>query len=52
MPFFMSLQINGLILRNFMLDSSASTNIMTLEVMNQLALQITRPYRNVKAMGC
>jgi hypothetical protein len=46
----MSLQINGLILRNCMLDSCASTNIMTLEVMNQLGLQITRPYRNVKAM--
>jgi hypothetical protein len=50
MPFFMSLQINGLISRNCMLDLGASTNIMTLEVMNQLGLQITRPYRNVKAM--
>jgi hypothetical protein len=38
MPFFMSLQINGLILRNCMLDLGASTNIMTLEVMNQLGL--------------
>jgi hypothetical protein len=38
MPFFMSLQINGLILRNCMLDSSASTNILTLEVMNQFCL--------------
>ena len=33
-----------------MLDSRASNNIMTLEVMNQLGLQITRPYRNVRAM--
>jgi hypothetical protein len=50
MPFYMTLQIKGLLLRNHMLDSGASNNIMTLEVMNQLGLQITRTYRNVRAM--
>jgi hypothetical protein len=27
-----------------------STNVMTLEVMNELGLTISRPYRNVQAM--
>lgn len=30
-----------------MLDSIAYTNVMPLKVMNQLDLQITRPYKNV-----
>jgi hypothetical protein len=30
-----------------MLDSGASTNVMTLKVMKQLGLEITRPYGNV-----
>jgi hypothetical protein len=34
MPFYMTLQINGLLSRDCMLDSRASNNIMTLEVMN------------------
>jgi hypothetical protein len=50
MSFYMTLQINDLLLRNCMLDSGASNNIMTLEVMNQLGLQITRLYRNVRDM--
>jgi hypothetical protein len=33
-----------------MLDSGASTNVMTLKVMNQLGLKTTCPYRNVCAM--
>jgi hypothetical protein len=31
-----------------MLDSGASTNVTTLEVMNELGLTISRPYRNVQ----
>jgi hypothetical protein len=33
-----------------MLDSGASTNVMTLEIMHELGLQITKPYRNVQEM--
>jgi hypothetical protein len=33
-----------------MLDSGASTNVMTLEIMNELGLKISKPYRNVQAM--
>jgi hypothetical protein len=46
-PFFITLVINDLLLHNCMLDSGASTNVMSLKVMNQLGLKITRPYRNV-----
>jgi len=48
--FYSSLMVNGLILRNCMLDYGASNNIITLEVMHELGLQITRPYRNVQAV--
>ena len=50
MPFYCSLMVNGFILRNFMLDYGASSNIMTLEVMRELGLQITRPCQNVQAV--
>jgi hypothetical protein len=33
-----------------MLDSGAYSNVMTLEIMHELGLQITKPYRNVQAM--
>jgi hypothetical protein len=33
-----------------MLDSGASNNIITLEVMRELGLQITKPCRNVQAV--
>jgi hypothetical protein len=46
-PFFISLVVNDLLLHNCMLDSRASANVMSLKVMNQLGLKITRPYRNV-----
>jgi hypothetical protein len=46
-PFFNSLAMNGLWLCNCMLDSGASANVMTLKVMKQLGLEITRPYGNV-----
>jgi len=49
-PFYISLLINGLLLRNCMLDAKTSTNVMTLEMMNELLLQITKPYKNVQAI--
>jgi hypothetical protein len=39
--------MNGLRLNNCMLDSGASTNVMSLKVMEQLGLKTTRPYGNV-----
>ena len=33
-----------------MLDSGASSNVMTIKVMEQLNLRVTRPYHNVCAM--
>jgi hypothetical protein len=45
--FFMTLLINNKCLNNCMLDSGASANMMSLKVMEQLGLQVTRPYRNV-----
>jgi hypothetical protein len=46
-PFFISLVVNDLLLHNCMLDFGVSANVMSLKVMNQLGLKITRPYRNV-----
>jgi hypothetical protein len=46
-PFFITLVVNDLLLHNCMLDSGDSANVMSLKVMNQLGLNITRPYRNV-----
>jgi hypothetical protein len=39
--------MNGLRLNNYMLDSRASTNVISLKVMKQLGLKKTRPYGNV-----
>ena len=44
-PFYVSLVIHALMLHNCMLDSRASHNLMPLSVMEQLGLQITRPYK-------
>jgi hypothetical protein len=49
-PFYISLLANGLLLHNCILDSGASTSIITLEVMNKLVLTISRPYRNVQSI--
>jgi hypothetical protein len=46
-PFFMTLLINNKCLNNYMLDSGAGANMMSLKVMEQLGLKVTRPYRNV-----
>lgn len=45
-PILLSLVVNDLILHNCVLDYGALANVMPLKVMNQLELQITRPYRN------
>jgi hypothetical protein len=46
-PFYISLGMNGLRLNNCMLDSGASTNVISLKVMKKLGLKTTRPYGNV-----
>lgn len=49
-PFFVSMLESDLCLHNCMYESSASSNVITKKVMNQLNLKVTRPYRNVCAM--
>jgi hypothetical protein len=49
-PFFLSLLVNNHLLHNCMLDSGASSNVMTKKVMEQLKLRISRPYHNICAM--
>jgi hypothetical protein len=46
-PFFMTLTMNGKSLNNCMLDTGAGANMMSLKVMRQVGLKVTRPYRNV-----
>jgi hypothetical protein len=46
-PFYISLGVNGLRLKNCMLDFEASTNMMSLKVMKQLGLKTTCIYGNV-----
>jgi hypothetical protein len=42
--FYISLKVNNLLLKNCLLDSGASTNVMPLKTMQQLVLKVTRPY--------
>jgi hypothetical protein len=46
-PFFMSLHVTNKHLNNYMLDSGACVNMMSLKVMKQLVLKTKKPYRNV-----
>jgi hypothetical protein len=46
-PFFMTLAMNNKYLNNCMLDTGAGANMMSLKVMQQMGLKVTRPYRNV-----
>ena len=58
-PFYASLKIHDMTLHNAMLESGASHNLMPKVVMDQLGLNITRPYkyifsfdsRKVKCLG-
>jgi hypothetical protein len=46
-PFFMTLEMNNKYLNNCMLDTGAGANMMSLKVMQQMGLKVTRPYKNV-----
>jgi hypothetical protein len=46
-PFYLSLGMNGICLNNCMLDSGASSNVISLKVMKQIGLKTTQPYGNV-----
>jgi hypothetical protein len=48
--FYLSLLMNDFILHNCMIDSGASSNVMTKKVMEQLNLKISRHYHNICAM--
>jgi hypothetical protein len=50
LPFYLSLLVNDKVLHNCMLDSGASSNVMTKKVMERLNLRISRPYHNICAM--
>jgi hypothetical protein len=45
--FFMTLTMNNKYLNNCMLDTGAGANMMSLKVMQQMGLKITKPYRHV-----
>jgi hypothetical protein len=46
-PFFLSLNIHDLILHNAMFDSRASHSLMPKAIMENLGLDITKPYKNL-----
>jgi hypothetical protein len=48
--FFISLVLTKWIFHNYMLDSGASTNLMTLKVAKRMGLTLLRPYRNICAL--
>ena len=48
--FYVSLLVDNLLLHNCMLDSGASSNVMTIKVMEYLNIRVIRPYHNVCAM--
>lgn len=50
LPFYVSLIVNDRLLHNCMLDSGASSNVMTKKVMEQLNLRVSRPYHNICSM--
>ena len=46
-PFYLSLKFHQCILYNTMLDSGASHNLMAKSIMENLGLDITRPYHDL-----
>jgi hypothetical protein len=46
-PFYISLNVHDKILHNFLLDSGASDNLMPKAVMDELGLEITKPYHDL-----
>ena len=49
-PFYVALEINQLILHNYMLDSRAEVNVIPYKVMNQLKITKTWQFGNVFVM--
>ena len=39
-PFFLSILVNGKTLKNYMIDSSASSTVMPFEIMKELGLKV------------
>jgi hypothetical protein len=50
LPFYLSLLVNNKVLHNCMLDSGATSNVITKKVMEQLNLRISRPYHKICAL--
>ena len=46
-PFYISLRIHNMFLHNTMLDSEASHNLMPKVIMDNLGLDISRPYKDL-----
>jgi hypothetical protein len=46
-PFYVSLKIHDLTLHNAMLDSGASHNLMPKVIMDEMGLEVTRPYKDL-----
>jgi hypothetical protein len=46
-PFYVSLKVHDMTLHNAMLDSGASHNLMPKVIMDELGLDITRPYKDL-----
>jgi hypothetical protein len=46
-PFYISLNVHDKILHNFLLDSGASHNLMPKAVMNELGIEVTKPYHDL-----
>jgi hypothetical protein len=46
-PFFINLIMNDLFIHNCMLEYRDSTNVMSLNIMNEFGLKTTRPYKSV-----
>lgn len=49
-PFFLSLMINGKILKNCMIDYGASNTVMLVEIMKSLGLKVDTPHGRCQAM--
>jgi hypothetical protein len=46
-PFYVSLKVHDMTLHNAMLDSGSSHNLMLKVIMDELGLDITRPYKDL-----
>jgi hypothetical protein len=46
-PFYISLKVHDKLLHNFLLDSGASHNLMPKVFMDELGLEITKPYNDL-----